>query len=312
MQDHSLPFTGITRTRSSFPRSTGLEANSAPSQQVHPLISLQKTAGNTATAALINASHPAATPIAQKTPAATKVIEVKIYAIDPKTGHANLSRTTHDPLGSEYFIDRHGTLSKTSKDTIERINNPGLEPPIAAQALKILKLDIASSGGKPGPDYYASFSRSVYEGAIRILGAKDVDSAVSLVDDYFGTEVGDSPIKSVYHLYEAVFGGWDKVQHFVHSAALQYNWNWALADASQYAKELLFDEIPSWFGDDEGYSAADMLANNRGQHYGNALFKKYHPLRRAFYHPIDTASEKATDLIRKLDAGIRNLYGLPF
>jgi hypothetical protein len=52
-----------------------------------------------------------------------------------------------------------------------------------------------------------------------------------------------------------------------------------IADIKQYGKEIVFDEVPSWFGDDRGFDSNDMKANNQGQAYGAKLYAQYHPIR---------------------------------
>ena len=39
----------------------------------------------------------------------------------------------------------------------------------------------------------------------------------------------------------------------------------------QWGKEIFYDEIPSWFTDDIGFDPQDMLANGKGEGFGEEL-----------------------------------------
>jgi hypothetical protein len=51
-----------------------------------------------------------------------------------------------------------------------------------------------------------------------------------------------------------------------------------------------------------------MRANNRGQAYGAALYRRYHPTRDRIFHPTHAVE----DLERYLTIEIKKLYSLPF
>jgi hypothetical protein len=87
------------------------------------------------------------------------------------------------------------------------------------------------------------------------------------------------------------------------------------ADALQYGKEIFYDEVPSWVSDDRGFDPADMLANNRGQAFGQRQFERYHSLRAQAYSPsLLFRKQVAEPLGRQLsliEREIRRLYAVP-
>jgi hypothetical protein len=170
-------------------------------------------------------------------------------------------------------------LSPTSKTTIEAINDPTKADPIVGFAVRMLQKDAARlSGGFP-PAYYVTFSKAVIERAIGMNRAKP-DKGMGLAWKRFGENVDDSGgVHPAYHVYESIVPVdgdtlYDKVQHFVYSAASQYFRGRTLTDIAQYVGEGWDAMSPN-----DVFSGPDMLANNRGQKFGEELHKKYHPIR---------------------------------
>ncbi|MFN0252801.1 MAG: SpvB/TcaC N-terminal domain-containing protein [Kofleriaceae bacterium] len=205
--------------------------------------------------------------------------ERRIYSISRETGRAELrdievtgdrSRAAIRNRPGQFFIRRDGGhLAITNRLTIRRINDPDS---VGAQgdrllnfARRTLREDLRRYDGQFPATYYREFGRALITESLRQHAT--VDLAVSRLDQLFGQLVEDTTDKSVYHMYEALVGGWDSVQHFVHSAALTHNWGNAVTDVLQVAKEV-------WgavSGDPEGYSDRDMTANNEGQALGGVL-----------------------------------------
>jgi hypothetical protein len=240
-----------------------------------------------------------------------------IYAVDPETALARLVQDDPGEGGSEVFIRRRGSLSRTSEDTIAQINQPALAPPLVRAALEILRADARVHRGRFPVEYYARFGRSAISAAIRIHG---VDNGIEQAERTFGLEVGASPSRAPFHVFESIArqnddSGWDKVQHFVRSATACYKRGNLATDSMQYGKEIFYDEVPSWVSSDRGFDPADMLANNRGQAYGQQLFQRYHPVRAQAYSPsLLFRRQVAEPLGRQLSQAeqqIRRLYGVP-
>ncbi|HHG83730.1 MAG TPA: hypothetical protein ENJ82_03190 [Bacteroidetes bacterium] len=81
---------------------------------------------------------------------------------------------------------------------------------------------------------------------------------------------------SIYHLYENNARqnddtGHDKLLHFSGSCYWQYKSAGTLSEVMQWGKEIFYDEIPSWFTDDIGFDPQDMLANGKGEGFGEEL-----------------------------------------
>jgi RHS repeat-associated protein len=270
---------------------------------------------------LWNSSHPG-----------NRVPNPTIYQINPSTGRAETisledartrlgwseSRFERSIRRSEVFILRNGNLSITNANTVGQINNPSTATPLMEFAIRRLQADAARYGGGNFPsNYYVTFSRAVIQESIRLNGP---DSGMDAVHGAFGSE-DFSQGRAVLHLYEALarsgeHTGFDKVQHFVASAYHAYgaadNLTFGLTtDVLQYGKEIFYDEIPSWFGDDIGYDPYDMLANNRGQAYGQALYDRYHPLRNPVTTTTRVVKEEVTRQLNTLERFIYWQAGVP-
>lgn len=186
-----------------------------------------------------------------------------------------------------YYIKRRsGGVSKTSKETIDKINNPSkINNKYINYALECLKN--ASNTGE------GDFSRLIYRDLmVKIFEyflkkSKDPDSVVDEIVSIFGTNIEDSYMRSellaFYHIYEALVPkthtspGYDKIQHFTYSAGKSYNTMQIITDTAQYAGEA-YDLINGGSWDD---TKSDMEANNLGQAYGTKLYEKFHPVRAA-------------------------------
>jgi hypothetical protein len=182
-----------------------------------------------------------------------------------------------------------------------------------AFAIRRLQQDTAKFQGAFPSDYYATFSRAVIRESIRLNGA---DAGVEAAGQAFGSE-DFSQGRAALHLYEALarrneHTGFDKVQHFVASAVSEFENTSIGTDIRQYGKEMILDEIPSWFTDDVGYDPYDMLANNRGQAFGTELYRRYHPVRDSILNPLDATVREVNSFERRLTREIYRLNGLPF
>lgn len=205
-----------------------------------------------------------------------------IYVINPKTGKAELKEqgNANSMLPKKISVLRNGRKSNSSEKTIDEINDPSKAPsPLVRYALEKLQADAVAYDGKFPKNYYVAFSKAVIKEAISLYGP---DQGIKQAKLTFGEEVRESPSKAPFHVFESIVKsgdnfGWDKVQHFVQSATLQYQYGKKMTDFLQYGKEIIKDEVPSWFSDDIGFDSEDMLANNQGQAYGQHLFELYHP-----------------------------------
>jgi hypothetical protein len=253
-----------------------------------------------------------------------------IYRIDRATGrctpitHAaaraelGMTQSAFDTAvgSSMVLILRNGRLSRSSQATVDQINDPSTAPAVIRAGLEKLQGDAARRGGGNFPaDYYVEFSRAITEAALR-RRRSDPDAAIDEVNEAYGTE-DFAQGRAVLHVYEAIARsgestGFDKVQHFIRSMSLQYNGTGITTDIAQYGKEIVYDEIPSWWGDDIGYDSTDMLANNRGQAYAMQLYRRYHPVRDVIYNPIDNAVREVNEFERNLEREIYKLYNVPF
>ncbi len=126
--------------------------------------------------------------------------------------------------------------------------------------------------GKFPSNYYEILARYLFNKELRRNG-RDYGDAFSELDDVQWGNKGSALRKH----YEKVVGtdstnGWDKFRHFVFTAYLQYKSYGILApEAFTYGKEL-FDEAEQWLGmDPEGYSIPDIVADNRGEKFGEEM-----------------------------------------
>jgi len=257
-----------------------------------------------------------------------RVANPTIFSINPSTGRAETItlEEARSRLGwtesrfdrsigrrSGVFILRNGNLSISNPDTISQINNPSRATPLMAFAIRRLQSDSVRYGGGNFPsNYYVTFSRAVIEESIRLNGA---DAGIDAVGEAFGSEDLNQG-RAALHLYETLARssestGFDKVQHFTASAVSEYNNTSIGTDVRQYGKEIIYDEIPSWFSDDIGYDPADMLANNRGQSFGSDLYSRYHPIRDMVLNPIDNTVRSINETERSWTYEIMRLYGVP-
>ncbi|QEL14443.1 hypothetical protein [Limnoglobus roseus] len=231
----------------------------------------------------------------EKAEAEAKPVETNVYEIQKTTGtarrlnEAEVRTKCKDPnlaarlQSRKFFILHGGHLTPSSQDTINKINDPSQCERIVGFAVRKIQADAVAAGGKFLDGYYVGFAKAVVEAAISFTPKKP-DDGVALAGETFGFEVGDRPsVLPAYQIYDAIAraddeNGYDKVQHFMRSMYLQYSSGSDVTDVFQYAKEIR-DEVKSWFGGGQGYNGKDMLANNRGQAYGQQLYAKYHPIR---------------------------------
>ena len=261
-------------------------------------------------------------------PVAEGPVLASIFRIDRATGrcvaitHAaaraelGLTQAAFDSAVGDatVLILRNGRLSRSAQATVDQINNPSSAPAVIRAGLEKLQSDAARYKRFPAT-YYVEFARAVTQAALR-RRSSDPDAAIDEVGEAYGTEEFPRG-RAVLHVYEAIARsgndtGFDKVQHFIRSMSMHYNGTGITTDIAQYGKEIFYDEIPSWWGDDEGYSDADMLANNRGQAYAMQLYRRYHPTRDAIYNPVDTTIRKVNEFEHYLEREISKLYGVPF
>jgi len=209
----------------------------------------------------------------------------KVFTINPTTGRAEL---TESSLSTEprWSIRRaSGQLSNASERTIDQINTDGTGNKTSLVDLALARLRDAATTfrGAPPPDFYATFGRGVVEDALR-LKPNNVFKGIALAESTFGYDVSESPSAAPFHVWESTMRtsddtGWDKVQHFVRSATSQYVYGKHPTNALQYGKEIFSDEVVGWFDGSDSFSGQDMLANNRGQAFGEKLFEQRHPIR---------------------------------
>ncbi|TCC99005.1 SpvB/TcaC N-terminal domain-containing protein [Pedobacter psychroterrae] len=246
-----------------------------------------------------------------------------IYTINRETGRAD--RTTYESarsslgqteaqferaIGSgEALISRNGRLSITTQRTVNQINDPSSAPDLMEFGIRMLQRDTARYRGSFPADYNVTFGRAVVNESIRLNGA---DDGVELAGEVFGSEDHTQGMAAL-HLYEALarngeHTGFDKVQHFVASAVSEFENTSLGTDIRQYGKEIIYDEIPSWFSSDVGYDSYDMLANNRGQAFGAELFTQHHPTLDAILNPAATTVRTINEVERSWTQGIYRLY----
>ena len=220
-------------------------------------------------------------------------LKIKVYKIDKISNRAILLSFSEieklqDRINEQsgYFILRlNNVISKTSKETIDWINNPDLiQNKYIKQAMKIFQKISAINNEYPNL-IYRDLMKSLFEHFLS--GAKDPDTIIDEIGDIFGIKVEDcytNEIYAFYHIYEALVrkssadAGYDKIQHFVYSAVTQYNSTKVGTDVRQYGAEIWDLRKGSSVWND---TKSDMEANNLGQSYGQQLYKKYHPIRAA-------------------------------
>ncbi|WKA60352.1 SpvB/TcaC N-terminal domain-containing protein [Planococcus shenhongbingii] len=218
-----------------------------------------------------------------------------IYIINPKTGKADIlsiedareklsalsEKKFEEELGkADVLILRNNKFSKSIQETVDQINKPSLAPSLMGFAIRLLQEDTKQFKGEFPSNYYVDFSTKVIMESIKLYGP---ESGIETVYNAFGVKSDESSQgKAAMHMYESLVGnnentGFDKVQHFVASAALEYKHKnlSILTDLKQYAKEIISDELNSYISSDKGYDREDMLANNRGQAFGNKLYRRY-------------------------------------
>jgi hypothetical protein len=247
--------------------------------------SATKTAGHSPTASSVpgpigvSSSTLAASPLTNIHEIGLKSgLAVALYEHQIKAKYAGNDLATRI-ASKQYFILRRGALSNTTKATIEAINDPTKADPIVGFAVRMLQKDAARLSGVFPPAYYVEFSKAVINQAIGMNRSKP-DKGVGLAWKRFGENVDNSGgVHPAYHVYESIvpIDGdtlYDKVQHFVYSAASQYFCGRTMTDIAQYVGEILDALSPN-----DVFSGPDMLANNRGQKFGEELHKKYHPIR---------------------------------
>lgn len=249
------------------------------------------------------------------------------YVIDPTTALIREVSTTEDTEDRWIIRRRNGEEANTSIATVEEIRDPDRAEPLPRVALRQLRLDAAEYQGAFPSRYFVRFSAALIETAIRYFGP---DEGVSRVGTGFGVEVASTRSLAPYHVYEAIvplhtrdtYRNWDKVQHFIRSAALQYELGSIVTDVAQYGKELIFDELWSHLsGSNDGFSSADMEANNLGQVLGAALARRYHPtlphlgviepLRRAPLRTLRRAQREAESILLEAERTLLREAGYP-
>lgn len=221
-------------------------------------------------------------------------LKLNIYTISKQSNQAVLLDLSEiEKIAKErkltigYFIKRRsGGVSKTSKETIDKINDSSkIANKYIKYALECLK-NVCNTGKEDFPRLlYRDLMVDIFEHFL--TNREDPDSVVDEIVSIFGTNMEDSYMRSdllaFYHIYEALVPkthtspGYDKIQHFMYSAGKSYNTMQSITDTAQYAGEA-YDLINGGSWDD---TKSDMEANNLGQAYGTILYEKYHPVRAA-------------------------------
>ncbi|MDY0973310.1 hypothetical protein [Siccibacter turicensis] len=221
-------------------------------------------------------------------------LKLNIYTINKQSNQAILLGLSEvEKIAKErnliigYYIKRRsGGVSKTSKETIDKINNPSkIANKYIKHALECLKNESNAAEEDYSRLMYRDLMAKVFEYFLK--NSKDPDSVVDEIVSIFGTNMEDSYMRSellaFYHIYEALIPkthtspGYDKIQHFTYSTGKSYNTMKIITDTAQYAGEA-YDLINGGSWDD---TKSDMEANNLGQAYGTRLYEKYHPVRAA-------------------------------
>jgi hypothetical protein len=221
-----------------------------------------------------------------------------VFVIDPQTCCAQ-QLTRRDVDGSfpdgvvpasedaklrsnDFFIIRkfeQPELSKTSRKTIEMINDPSQCTELVRYALETLRKD----AGNFGANYYVTFSKSMFEKAIMISGGslvwseESLDGGVDLARDTFGEFVEEVPeVLPAYHVFEALVAvrntnaRYDKVQHFSRSAWGRYHYGVLYNLVGSFREEFqMYYGNPVFKLDKQ-----DVIANNNGYKYGDELIER--------------------------------------
>ena len=221
-------------------------------------------------------------------------LKLDIYTINKQSNKAVLLSLgeiekiaeKHNLVAGYYIKRRTGGISKTSKDTINQINNPDT---ITNKYIKYALGGFKKRCNVDNSDFprllYRDLMKDVFECFLK--NAKNTDDIINEIGDVFGENIEDSYMKeellAFYHVYEALVPktfsspGYDKVQHFTYCVKKAYNSIKILADVAQYTGEA-YDLLMGGSIDD---TKSDMEANNLGQNYGYELYKRYHPVRAA-------------------------------
>ena len=143
-----------------------------------------------------------------------------------------------------YFIRRRpGGVSKTSKETIDKINDPSkIDNKYIKYALECLRNTSNAGEEDFSRLLYRDLMVKIFENFVK--NTKDPDSVVDEIVSIFGTNMEDSYMRSellaFYHIYEALVPkthtspGYDKIQHFTYSAGKSYNTMKIITDTAQY------------------------------------------------------------------------------
>lgn len=226
-------------------------------------------------------------------PSAAANAIASVYVIERTTGRARratlrdaspyLAQLLDKPRGKTYVI-RHGRLRNISFSTVQLINNLASIPSkVVQEGVKKLQRDAHRFDGFFPQSYYAEFSIALFESALRDH-PQDPDGAVKLTYDYFGVNVETVPVVlPAFQIYEAIASSasaaFDKVQHFVACAYLQYSRGEIEASLHKYGKEVRDEIKQRIWNQGNGYDHGDIRADEEGQNYGAQLYARYHPLR---------------------------------
>lgn len=214
----------------------------------------------------------------------TTGVALKLSDIEVNQIKNNFSKYSSKINQGNYFIYRwNNNLSATSKETIFRINGSiKLNNKYIRIAFTTLQNLIKENNGNIFPsNFFEIFAKLVFTNIL--MNTVNPDNDIHEIKKQLGVNVGDAnkELLCMYHLYESVirrnrsdiWGGYDKVQHFIYSACVQYDYGPNVADIAQITGEF----YDLYEGDSITESKNDMYANNLGQKYGASLFKKYHP-----------------------------------
>ncbi|HRJ59694.1 MAG TPA: hypothetical protein PKZ97_01940 [Azospirillaceae bacterium] len=211
-----------------------------------------------------------------------------IYHNKNKKGNSSLG-FSENPFSSEYNL-KNGVLicsRQESNNTLYLAGNTHQKQVYLASsdtvtsdnalesyAIEVINSDNTKYGAGNFPDnYYDEFSRKLYNKALSLSNGSP-SAAFSMINKFQNGELGT---KAQRH-YTNIVGtdntnGWDKVRHFIFTAFLQYEWNSLSAGGFTYLKEA-WDEIESWVdADPEGWSDADIVADNAGKAFATELLE---------------------------------------
>lgn len=203
------------------------------------------------------------------------------FKLDPKTGKPVFDKYEEvEPKEGETIPFKYSILlegRKTTMRTISELDEPDRAHPLVAAGLKKLNQDNKRFKGTFPEKYYEEFGRYLTEVSI-LLNDGDIGKAVTETWDTLDNRdwIHGS---GIYHMYENTArenddSGHDKLMHFSASCYWQYKSGGTLSEVMQWGKEIINDEIPSWFTDDKGFDPKDMEANRRGERYGEELEKR--------------------------------------